>query len=81
MPATTERQRRFMMAELSRRRKGQKTQTGMTESQLGHFKRLQRGRKKKKNNPLPCPGSKIRSGGRGRGLGIGGGAGPIGRMR
>tara|TARA_B100000745_G_C20032684_1_gene351650 strand:- start:18 stop:683 length:666 start_codon:yes stop_codon:yes gene_type:complete len=37
MPAKTEKQRRFMGAELSRKRKGKKTRTDMTESQLEEF--------------------------------------------
>lgn len=36
-PATSERQRHFMCAELGRKRAGKKTQTGMTESQLKDF--------------------------------------------
>ena len=34
MPAKTEKQRRFMGAELERKREGTKTQTGMSESEL-----------------------------------------------
>ncbi len=37
MPAKTEKQRKFMGAELQRKREGKKTQTGMTESQLEDF--------------------------------------------
>ena len=37
MPAKSEKQRRFMAAELSRRREGQQTETGMSESQLLDF--------------------------------------------
>jgi len=37
MPAKTERQRRFMGAELSRARHGQKTKTGMSQTKLKHF--------------------------------------------
>ncbi len=37
MPAKTERQRRFMGAELARLRAGKKTRTGMTEKQLRKF--------------------------------------------
>jgi hypothetical protein len=36
-PATSERQRRFMCAELGRLRSGKKTQTGMSDKQLGDF--------------------------------------------
>ena len=34
MPAKTEKQRRFMGAELERKREGKKTQTGMSEAEL-----------------------------------------------
>ena len=37
MPAKTERQRKFMGAELGRKRAGRKTRTGMTEKQLREF--------------------------------------------
>lgn len=37
MPAETEKQRRFMGAELGRKRKGEKTETGMSEKQLEDF--------------------------------------------
>lgn len=37
MPATSEKQRRFMGAELARKRAGKKTRTGMSESQLEDF--------------------------------------------
>lgn len=37
MPATSEKQRRFMYAELARKRKGKKTKTGMSEQQLREF--------------------------------------------
>ena len=37
MPATSEKQRKFMGAELARKRAGKKTQTGMSESQLEEF--------------------------------------------
>jgi hypothetical protein len=37
MPAKTEKQRRFMGAELSRARAGKKTRTGMSEKQLKKF--------------------------------------------
>ena len=37
MPAVSERQRRFMGAELSRKRRGKKTRTGMSEAQLEDF--------------------------------------------
>ncbi len=37
MPATSEKQRRFMGAELARKRAGQQTTTGMSEKQLTDF--------------------------------------------
>lgn len=37
MPSTSERQRRFMGAELARKRSGLKTRTGMNENQLEDF--------------------------------------------
>ena len=37
MPAKTERQRRFMGAELERTREGKKTKTGMSEAELEKF--------------------------------------------
>lgn len=37
MPATSARQRRFMGAELARKRAGKQTRTGMSESQLEDF--------------------------------------------
>jgi hypothetical protein len=37
MPAKTEKQRKFMGAELERKREGKKTKTGMSEQQLEDF--------------------------------------------
>jgi len=37
MPAVSEKQRRFMGAELGRKRAGKKTKTGMSEQQLADF--------------------------------------------
>lgn len=39
MPATSEKQRRFMGAELGRKRSGKSTQTKMSEEQLRDFAR------------------------------------------
>ena len=39
MPSKTEKQRRFMGAELERKREGKKTRTGMSEKQLEAFAR------------------------------------------
>jgi hypothetical protein len=45
MPAQSEKQRKFMGAELQRKREGKKTQTGMTEKELEDF--ASKGGKKK----------------------------------
>lgn len=37
MPAKSEKQRKFMGAELARKRAGKKTETGMSEKQLEEF--------------------------------------------
>jgi hypothetical protein len=37
MPAKSEKQRKFMGAELQRKREGKKTQTGMSEKELEKF--------------------------------------------
>jgi len=37
MPSVSERQRKFMGAELGRLRRGKKTRTGMSEAQLAEF--------------------------------------------
>jgi hypothetical protein len=37
VPAKTEKQRKFMGAELARKRAGKKTKTGMSEKQLEEF--------------------------------------------
>lgn len=37
MPAVSEKQRRFMGADLARKRAGKKTRTGMSERQLREF--------------------------------------------
>jgi hypothetical protein len=44
MPAKSEKQRKFMGAELARKRAGKRTKTGMSESQLKDFARRKRGR-------------------------------------
>ena len=48
MPARTEKQRRFMGAELERKREGKKTKTGMSEDQLRDYARKGGKSKKKK---------------------------------
>jgi hypothetical protein len=56
MPPVSERQRKFMGAELGRKRAGQKTQTGMSEAQLREYASKPSGRRlpaKKKGNPGP----------------------------
>ena len=45
MPAKTEKQRRFMGAELERKRVGKKTQTGMSESVLEKMASKPKGKK------------------------------------
>jgi hypothetical protein len=47
MPAKTEKQRRFMGAELERKREGKKTQTGMSESELEKMASKPEGKKKR----------------------------------
>jgi hypothetical protein len=47
MPAKTEKQRRFMGAELERKREGKKTRTGMSESELEKMASKPKGTKKK----------------------------------
>ena len=47
MPAKSEKQQRFMGAELARKRAGKKTQTGMSESQLEEFATMKHGKYKK----------------------------------
>lgn len=37
MPSVSQKQQKFMGAELARKRAGKKTQTGMSEAQLGDF--------------------------------------------
>lgn len=46
MPAKSKAQRRFMGAELARKRSGKKTKTGMSESQLREFARKRSGKEK-----------------------------------
>ncbi len=48
MPAKTERQRKFMGAELRRKRTGRKTRTGMSEKQLGDFASKPKRKRRKK---------------------------------
>jgi len=48
VPAVSEKQRKFMAAELDRKRKGRKTKTGMTGQQLADF-----ARKRKAGRPPP----------------------------
>lgn len=46
MPAKTARMARFMRAELGRKKAGKKTKTGMSESQLKHFTKVKKKKKK-----------------------------------
>jgi hypothetical protein len=48
MPSSSEKQRRFMGADLARKRKGKQTQTGMSEAQLEDFASKPLAKKKKK---------------------------------
>jgi len=48
MPSYTEKQRRFMGAELARKRAGKKTRTGMSEQQLREFAGGVKKKKKKR---------------------------------
>lgn len=52
MPSYTERQRKFMGAELARKRSGKSTQTGMSEQQLRDFasKPLRKSSRKRKHS-------------------------------
>ncbi len=54
MPAKSERQRRFMGAELARKRRGEATETGMSESQLRDFAK-KRKKKKRSRHQAPNP--------------------------
>jgi hypothetical protein len=47
MPAKSERQRKFMGAELARKRSGKKTKTGMSEKQLKEYASKKKKRRKK----------------------------------
>ena len=46
MPAKTEKQRKFMGAELQRKREGKKTRTGMSENELEKMASKPGGKKK-----------------------------------
>lgn len=66
MPAKSEAQRRFMGAELGRKRRGQKTRTGMSEEQLEEFatkpkKRLPK-KKKRGSGELSPLGQRVLQG-------------------
>ena len=45
MPAKSEKQRRFMGAELARARAGKKTRTGMSEAKLREFASKKKGKR------------------------------------
>jgi len=55
VPSKTKRQRRFMGAELSRKRSGKKTITGMSERQLKDFASKKKKKVKRKNCLSPIP--------------------------
>ena len=46
MPARTEKQRKFMGAELERKREGEKTRTGMSENELAKMASKPKSKKK-----------------------------------
>jgi hypothetical protein len=46
MPAKSEKQRKFMGAELARKREGNKTQTGMSEKKLEEYASKSKSKKK-----------------------------------
>lgn len=48
MPSKTEKQQRFMGAELARKREGKATKTGMSEKELEEFARKPTGGKKRR---------------------------------
>jgi len=48
MPAVSDKQRRFMGMELGKKRKGEKTQTGMSTSQLRDFAKKPKGKRGKR---------------------------------
>ena len=48
MPATSDKQRKFMGAELARHRAGKKTETGMSEDQLRDYAKKPGGRLRKR---------------------------------
>lgn len=50
MPAKSEKQRKFMGAELARKRAGKRTRTGMTESQLEDFARKPTRKRRKRKS-------------------------------
>ena len=53
MPAVSEKQRRFMGAELARKRRGESTETGMTEEQLSDFAHKPKHKRKKRKHSMP----------------------------
>ncbi len=53
MPATSERQRRMMGAELGRKRAGKKTRTGMSEKQLRDYASRPKKRSRKRRPQKP----------------------------
>jgi hypothetical protein len=51
MPPVSERQRRFMGAELARKRAGKRTETGMSEEQLREYARKPETRRATRGSP------------------------------
>lgn len=47
MPSSSEKQRKFMGADLARKRSGKRTKTGMSEEKLSEFASKKKAKKKK----------------------------------
>src|SRR4051812_24304687 len=62
MPSTSEKQRRFMGAELARKRAGKKTKTGMSEGQLKDFAKKLPKKRKRGSGELTALGQRVMQG-------------------
>jgi hypothetical protein len=62
MPSTSERQRKFFGAELGRKRAGEKTKTGMSESQLKDFAKKVPKKRKRGSGELSPLGQRVMQG-------------------
>ena len=56
MPAKSEKQRKFMGAELARKREGKKTKTGMSEKKLEEY--ASKGKKRQLHASTTCQGKR-----------------------